>query len=240
MAFLVALSGFFVAKIPVQPELATVSSIFVMLFALPAYRVLIQWIGWQQGLRVLIILGLFAIVLESFAVYSGFPYGRFTYGEKIGAKVFGLVPWTVPFAWTPLLLTAIALAQRWVTRPHQIVIASGLTLVAIDMVLDPAAVAQQFWTWAVPGSYYQVPFSNFCGWLLSGIAGSVLFMLMTRPGVAQFESSYSSQPPVGLMKSSFLILCFWTSVCFWMQLWIPVFIGISLLLTIGYYLRREL
>ncbi|HVF10733.1 MAG TPA: bisanhydrobacterioruberin hydratase CruF [Abditibacteriaceae bacterium] len=225
-AALLMLCGFFVAKIPVRPELAGVSSVFVVVFALPSCVAVIRWLGWRSGLRLLLVLAVFAIILESFAVATGIPYGRFVYGEKIGAKVLGLVPWTVPFAWSPLLLASMALAPRWSSQPLMTAVLSGLTLVLIDMVLDPAAVAQQFWTWEHPGVFYQVPISNFIGWFLSGVVGSLLF---------QRFAGNRHLPPLNLLSSGFLILCFWTSVCFWMELWIPAALGLALLIVISLY-----
>jgi len=220
------LCGFFVAKIPVRPELAFVSSVFVMLFALPSYRATITWLGWQHGLRLLIALGAFAICVEMFAVATGYPYGRFVYGEKIGARVFDLVPWTVPFAWTPLLLAAMTLARRCTTHALRAALLSALILVAIDMTLDPAAVAQGFWTWAQPGLFYQVPLSNFAGWFVSGLLGSFIFQW--------FVPRANEPSPLALLSSSFLILSFWSSACFWMALWIPAALGFALWLLIAH------
>ena len=220
------LCGFFVANIPVRPELAVVSSLFVVIFALPSYIAVIRWLGWPHGLRLLLTLAVFAIVLESFAVATGIPYGRFVYGEKIGSKVFGLVPWTVPFAWSPLLLASMTIARRWSSQPVAMAVLSGLVLVLIDMVLDPGAVAQQFWTWEHPGIFYQVPISNFAGWFLTGVIGSLLFQRLVDSSLL---------PPANLLSSGFLILCFWTSVCVWMESWVPAALGLSLLFLISFY-----
>lgn len=232
-ALFLILSGFFVAKMPVRPELAGVSSIFVIVLALPSYVAFTRWLGLKAGLQVLAALGLYAVLLESFAVSTGIPYGHFVYGEKIGAKVLGLVPWTVPFAWTPLLLASMALAYRWTTQALPAIALSAAALVALDVVLDPGAVAQRFWTWSQPGGFYQVPLSNFCGWFLTGAIGSWIFQRLTAR-VA--PSQPSASPPASLLGSGFLILSFWTSVCFWMTLWLPTLIGVALLAVIGFYL----
>ena len=51
-------------------------------------------------------LGLYALVVESLAVATGIPYGRFSYSEVLGPPLFGLAPPTVLLAWTPLILGA--------------------------------------------------------------------------------------------------------------------------------------
>jgi putative membrane protein len=229
-ALLLALCGFFVAKMPVRPELAGVSVVFVVLFALPSFLSVIRWLGARPGVLLLVVLGAFALAIESFAVLTGWPYGEFSYGDKIGAKVFGVVPWTVPFAWSPLLLAAMAMASRWSQSPRAKIVIAALFLVAIDLVLDPAATAQKFWVWKTPGFYYGVPTINFFGWFLSGVIGAWLFSNFART---------SEKTPPAFLSSAFLILCFWSSACFWMKLYFPAALGVLLLIVIGKYFFSE-
>lgn len=175
----------------------------------------------------LVVLGCFAFGIETFAVLTGLPYGHFSYSDRIGVLVFGLVPWTVPFAWTPLLLVSYTLAERIFKNPLTIILGSALLLVAIDLVLDPAAVGQKFWAWSQPGPYYGVPYINFFGWLLSGLVGSYIFQRFLKAARASTIDSDAVTPP-GLISSGFLILVFWTSVCFWMEYWLPASIGVAL------------
>ena len=217
-----ALCGFFVAKIPVRPELANISAVFVVVFAIPCYLALVRWLGRREGIRLLVALGLYALIVESIAIRTGFPYGHFFYSGKIGTLLFGLVPWTVPFAWTPLVCAAVALSRRWTAQWQVFVLLGGALLVAIDMVLDPGAVAQGFWHFAAPGDFYHVPAQNFAGWMLSGSLATWLFLRLA-------PRLRDEIPPAGLLSSSLLILSFWSSVCFWMQLWMPALIGVALL-----------
>jgi len=229
LAFLfLGASGFFVARMPVRPELAFVSSIFVVVFAVPSYMALIKWLGWRQGAILLLLLGIFALGLESIAILTGIPYGRFLYSDRIGGLVFGLVPWTVPFAWTPLLLMTYTLAQKVSRAPSAVPLTSALLLVMIDLVLDPAAVGQKFWAWSEPGPYFGVPWINFGGWLLSGFVGSCLFQQSLKWNGRSVPLSIVAAP-TALLSSGLLILTFWTSVCFWMELWVPATLGVCLL-----------
>ncbi len=214
------IAGFFVARVEeaTRPELAWVSAAFVLVLWVPSAWVLVLWLGWKRAALVLGALGAFAVGIESYAVVTGWPYGHFSYGEKIGAKLFGLVPWTVPFSWPPLVLGAIALAAR--ITPKQPLVGAVAILLAFDLVLDPGAVQQKFWAYQAGGLYYGVPFSNFCGWVVSGFIGVWLF------GKA---SANRSQIPLALAASVTLILAFWTSVCFFTNLHIPAFIGLALL-----------
>ena len=208
----VALCGFFVAKIPVKPELAAVSAAFVLVFAYPSYSAVVNKLGWKRGALGLALLGLYALVLETVAVKTGVPYGRFVYGPKIGALLFHAVPWTVPFSWTPLVLWARTLSGK------RSVLATAALMLAADLALDPGAVAQGFWRYDAGGAYYGVPLSNFAGWILSGGVGAWLATRLLGPAEAGLP----------LALSGLLSLTFWTSVCLWMGLWIPGFAGILL------------
>ena len=227
-----AISGFFVAKIPVQPQLALVSSVFVLAFAFPSYATVLKWLGVKRGLLLLSSLGLYALVVETMAVKTGYPYGAFSYGAKIGTLLFDAVPWTVFFTWTPLVLLAMGQIAQ-ITQAKMLfgkVLLSGIFLVLIDMVLDPGAVAQEFWKYKAGGLYYGVPLSNFVGWLITGTGGILLAHFLTR------ENKWSDAP-AHLVLSGLLSLTFWTSVCLWMSLWIPGVLGLIL---VGFVIGKML
>ncbi|BCM89673.1 hypothetical protein IAD21_01520 [Abditibacteriota bacterium] len=211
-------NGFFVAKVPgaTRPELANVSAAFVLVLYAPSAWALGRWLGLNRAVVSLVALGIFAVVLETFAVKTGFPYGRFEYGPKIGAKVFDAVPWTVPFSWPPLVLGAFAMARGFAKNAFSLIALSTLFLIVFDLVLDPGAVSQKFWTYAQGGTYYGVPFSNFCGWIASGFVGSWLLWQTT---------GMRDDVPAPLLSSVTLVLAFWTSVCLFSGLVIPSVVG---------------
>lgn len=262
--------GFFVARVPdaTRPEFSGASALFVVAFALPSYIVLWKWAGPARGLQVLAALGAFAMGIESLAVATGWPYGQFSYGDAIGGKVAGLVPWTVPFAWTPLVLGTHALAERLQhrlpglgnlgnlglsgLRAQVLGVALGTALLLVsDLVLDPGAVRQKFWSYQAGGLYYGVPASNYFGWLLSGLAGHTLLRFLLRPAISKHapsrvgrESNRANRErwprvpwrlgerpgllgpaPAGLAVSLGWTLAFWSSVCAWAGLWAPAAIG---------------
>ncbi len=186
--------GFFVARVPgaTRPEFSGASALFVVLFALPSYASLWKWAGARRCLQVLVILGAFALGIETLAVVTGWPYGGFSYGQSIGAKVAGLVPWSVPFAWTPLVLGTHALTTRLLNTASSAqgaratqaramgarALAGALALVMADLVLDPGAVHQKFWLYDAGGLYYGVPASNYFGWMLSGFVGHAMLQIL--------------------------------------------------------------
>ena len=227
-ALFLFVNGFFVARVPqaTRPELAGVSALFVLVLWAPAAYSLAQWLGFKRAALLLIALGAFAVGIETFAVKTGWPYGSFDYGDKIGVKYFGVTPWTVPFAWSPLVLGAMALAARPKRGFVGLCVSATLFLLLFDGVLDPGAVAQKFWQYDAGGWYYGVPFSNFCGWIISGLVGAAIFHFGSGKRI-------EADVPLTLVSSVTLILAFWTSVCGFSGLWIPALVGALLLLYIG-------
>lgn len=125
-----------------------------------------------------LLLGLVAYTysIEAFAVETGLPYGDFDYLVNLGPMIaeipLGLPLFFIPLVVNAYLLTILAMptwSDRWYLR---IPIAVALVL-AIDLVLDPAAVAIGFWSFEAGGAYYGVPATNYLGWVISGVVAVV-------------------------------------------------------------------
>ena len=231
------INGFFVARVKeaTRPELAGISALFVLVLWAPAAYALAQWLGWKRAALILLALGAFAVGIETFAVKTGWPYGAFDYGDKIGVKYFGVTPWTVPFAWSPLVLGAMALAARHKPTFGKrtfggLCVVATLFLLLFDGVLDPGTVSQKFWTYEAGGLYYGVPLSNFFGWIFSGWIGAAIFYR---------GSGQRADIPLTLVSSVTMIISFWTSVCGFSELWIPALLGAALLGWIWFAVSRQ-
>jgi putative membrane protein len=218
------IAAFFTATQPLRPEMAIVSSVFVVLFALPSYWAVTHAQGWKRGLTILGVLGFYGLLIESSAIHTGFPYGAFIYNDLLGEKVFGLTPWTVAFAWPPILLLAF-----WFVRSSKTTevsnswwktgIFTAFLAMSVDLVLDPAAVYLGFWEWREPGFFYGVPLVNFLGWLLSCFIGAIILHFLWG----------KTKVPEALSYSGIAVLWFWTVANIFMLQVIPVVVGFALL-----------
>lgn len=131
----------------------------------------------RRGLAVLAGIAGFTYAIELVAVRTGWPYGVFTYGTDLGPMVLDAVPLALPLFYLPLvvdafLLTLVLGGTRVDYRAVRVAATLGIVML-LDAVLDPGAVAIGFWTYAGGGPVYGVPWSNFAGWLLSGIVAVV-------------------------------------------------------------------
>ncbi|GAB7009244.1 bisanhydrobacterioruberin hydratase [Halorubrum trueperi] len=126
-------------------------------------------LGW---LGVLIV---YTYAIELFGVATGWPYGSFEYTVSLGPMIAG-VPVALPVFFIPLVVNAYLLcllllgprvSNRWLRLATVI---AGV--VAMDVVLDPGAVALGFWSFG-GGAFYGVPLSNYAGWVLSATVAVV-------------------------------------------------------------------
>lgn len=221
-------SGLFLRDAPTTSHDAAISAVLIVLLAVPCYLALLRSQGALRGLALIVGLSVLSMTVEAIGVLTGVPYGRFSYSTAIGAAAIGPVPWTVGFAYVPLLLGACALACRYASGRSfaQRVAVSALLLVAADLVLDPGAALLGYWIWAVPGLYYGIPASNFLGWLLTGaVYSAITLRFVVR------------ELPAGVASSFLLILAFWTGVAVGTGMVVPAAIGFGLLCFAGIALR---
>ncbi len=181
-----------------------VSSITTVLFALPALIGVIKWLGVRSGLLLVASLGLFAYFIEIVGLLTGFPYGHFTYSSNVGVLLFEFIPISLPFAWAPLMIGAVALSYKHKSNVLLFLLSTVAFLLAIDVILDPGAVYLGFWSYENGGVWYNVPISNYIGWIISGAVGFIITYFFTKK---------RSNPPIYITMSYFYSVVFWTGVC---------------------------
>ena len=124
------------------------------------------------------VLTAYTYAIELVGVRTGWPYGAFEYGIRLGPMLGGEVPLALPLFFVPLVMNAYLLSLLVLRERAELIgfrLLTAITaVVAIDLILDPAAVAIGFWEYVPPGGYYGVPASNYRGWVLSGTVAVVL------------------------------------------------------------------
>jgi putative membrane protein len=119
----------------------------------------------------------YSFAIEYVGVTTGWPYGTFEYGVELGPMLADTVPLGLPVFFFPLVVNAYLLSLLLLgdsaATPVVRLPAVVATVLAVDLVLDPGAVALGFWTYAAEGAYYGVPWSNYAGWVLSATVAVV-------------------------------------------------------------------
>ena len=174
------------------------------------------------------LLAVYAYGIELVGVTTGVPYGAFEYGVDLGPMLFGLVPIGLPVFFFPLVLNAyllvlLLLGPRAASRPVRLLATVG-TVLAVDVVLDPGAVALGFWTYESGGAFYGVPLSNYAGWALSATVAVLAFdlsferlALVQRLGEAEF-----------MLDDLVSFVLLWGAVNAYFGNWIPVLVAAAL------------
>lgn len=122
----------------------------------------------KQGLD-LCVAGIIGYGFEVLGVHTGFPFGQYKYTETVHPILFG-----VPLVMIPAWIILIAYTQQFIInfklKRKYALIASALTMVWIDLLIDPVAIGRMnFWTWLDHGWYYGIPLWNFLGWFLASL-----------------------------------------------------------------------
>lgn len=231
LLFSLFIAAFFTASQSIDAKMSLLSSVMVILFALPSYYAVVKSQGKNHGFLLLGILGAYALLIESSALATSFPYGDFSYNGILGSKIFGLTPWTVAFAYPPILLLTYWFARKRHNKNARLKILffTAFDAMVIDLVLDPAAVKLGFWQWKSAGFYYGVPIVNFLGWLLTGFIGAII--------IHKFWNR--NKVPEALAYSGMAILWFWTCVNIWLGQLIPALIGLCVFVLLTYYLTTK-
>jgi putative membrane protein len=217
---------FFAVRYPDIQGASLGSYLSTILIALPSTVGLFRYLGPRRATLSLISLSIFGYAVEAIGVATGFPYGAFYYGDALGPRLAGIVPYLLPLSYAPLVVGAVA--ASWGTRLRLLhVLCATLLLVWMDAVLDPGAAALGFWVWPEGGAYYGVPLTNYAGWLLSGALATTLLLA---------TGSWSETPEPTLLDSATIATSFWTGVAILSGMIAPSLLG-SLLLV--YLLGRR-
>jgi putative membrane protein len=123
------------------------------------------------------LLFVYTYAIEFVGATTGWPYGEFSYEISLGPMLFGTIPLALPLFFVPLVINSYLLCVLlFGSRANALALrvpVVAATVVAIDLILDPAAVAIGFWAFE-QGGFYGVPLLNYAGWVLSAIVATVL------------------------------------------------------------------
>lgn len=196
-----------------------ISIISLVCLAIPAYIGLTRVCGAKKTLLIWLALGTLGITIETVGIATGTPYGSFVYNNPLGGLLFGYAPWALILAWPPLIIGAWVLAKQLSPKRWFTIVIGASILVWFDVIMDPGAVALSFWSFVEKGIYYNVPYTNFLGWILSGSLGISLVDFFHREPLKP-----TILPTLGLFFSTIL----WTGVALGHQHTLPAFFGIVL------------
>lgn len=132
--------------------------------------------GWRRGLRFLAISFVLSFAAEYASTRTGFPYGGYEYIAPTHGKELYLsnVPLFVPLSFGAVVWSgrALALGTRFARGLPGLAIGGAFFATVIDAAVDPMTLIGSRWflgdlyRYDAGGSWFDVPWSNFAGWVL--------------------------------------------------------------------------
>ena len=112
-------------------------------------------------------------ILEAIGVKTGLVFGDYTYGTVLGPKIFS-VPVIIGINWALIILGATIISASLTKNKFLLPLIAGLLSVTFDLVLEPVAIALDYWNWE--GGI--VPVQNYISWFVIGTLSAVLFIFL--------------------------------------------------------------
>jgi putative membrane protein len=108
--------------------------------------------------------------LEALGVATGLVFGDYEYGDTLGFKALA-VPMVIGFNWVLVVLGALTITKRVVTHPLQVALFTAALTTAFDFVMEPVAIAFDYWHWAavIP------PLHNYVAWFVISFAVALTY-----------------------------------------------------------------
>jgi len=113
------------------------------------------------------------LFLEIIGVKTGAVFGSYTYGETLGFEILE-VPVLIGINWTLIILGSIVLAEKVFSRILPVMVLTALITVGFDYILEPAAIALDYWSWE--GG--PIPLQNYIAWGLISFVFTGVYKLM--------------------------------------------------------------
>jgi putative membrane protein len=110
---------------------------------------------------------------EVLGVHTGFPFGNYSYGPVLGPKLFE-VPLMIGVNWLILVYLSGNLLHERIKNDWLAAIGSACLMVGIDFLIEPVAVALDFWSWESG----IIPLSNYFGWFGTAFIIQVIYRKM--------------------------------------------------------------
>ena len=128
-----------------------------------------QYVTW------LLACGVIGWLVEYIGVHGQWLFGSYIYGDVLGPKWRG-IPLVLAVNWILVVYTVAAtISIYWPQLPWWAKSTLGaVVLVFLDVLIEPTAIALDFWTWAAG----KPPLQNYLGWLFVGLLQCALFNLI--------------------------------------------------------------
>ncbi len=121
-----------------------------------------------------LIVGFYGYLWEVVGVFSGFPFGDYSYGNGLGLSLLD-VPVVLVVNWALMSVlcycTFTKVGNRWLR-----VVLSSLSMVVVDFLIEPVAINFDWWSWAE----IEIPITNYLGWFFISLTVMIFYDLLLK------------------------------------------------------------
>jgi putative membrane protein len=162
---LVGLIGMFTSFENTFKELSFFNLVFTFLLVLISLKSEIN-----QFIKPFLIVFAIGFIAEQIGVHTGLIFGDYSYGNSLGFRVFQ-VPLIIGVNWAILSFGAWHLSEYFtINKRYRFLIGGGL-MVLFDLVMEPTAIALNYWNWAL----VEIPLYNYICWFGIGFLAMFIF-----------------------------------------------------------------
>ena len=150
---------------------------------------------FQRFVMFLFLCFLVGIVVEIIGTKTGLLFGSYSYGANLGPKIYG-VPIVIGFNWGILVVGSASFLNRLknISLVWKVVL-SALLMTLFDVIMEPVAIASDFWSWNGP-----IPLYNYICWFVVSLP---LHYIYFRSGLVETNKVFEA---LFLIMSLFFIL----------------------------------
>lgn len=105
---------------------------------------------------------LIGLVVEMIGVNTGLLFGAYTYGEPLGFKILD-TPVLIGINWFLLSFSSYGLLKSLIDQQWLRILAGATLMTALDYLIEPVAIALDFWSWEA----VDVPPQNYLMWFVT-------------------------------------------------------------------------
>lgn len=136
--------------------------------------------SFMQLASVVFGIAVLGFIAEAVGVATGFPFGAYQYGTRLGWKILEVPP-VIGLNWAGLVLSFVVLFEQGslqynlTTNKWMRALYVGLAMMVFDFFLEPVAIKLAYWNW----EQVAVPPQNYASWAIL----SAVFSLLIPSGV---------------------------------------------------------
>lgn len=125
--------------------------------------------GLKYGLFILITF-LIGFFVEVAGVKTGLIFGEYSYGKTLGYKIFD-VPLAIGLNWVVLIYCTAHQTRQIFDKLWARVILGATIMTLLDFIIEPVAIAYDFWNWET----ITIPIQNYGAWFIVSALLHLLF-----------------------------------------------------------------